>query len=41
VILVGTSKIESIKHVVEALNIDMSSEQWYKKYTVSTGIKLP
>ncbi|MCX6233958.1 MAG: aldo/keto reductase [Bacteroidetes bacterium] len=39
--IVGTSKIERIKHAVEALNIDMSLEQWYKIYNASTGTELP
>ena len=39
--IVGTGKIERIKHAVEALNIDMSLEQWFKIYTASTGKELP
>jgi predicted oxidoreductase len=39
--IVGTSKIERIKHAVEAVNIDMSLEQWYKIYTASTGKEVP
>ncbi|MFA4863264.1 MAG: aldo/keto reductase [Bacteroidales bacterium] len=39
--IVGTSKIERIKHAIEALNIDMSLEQWYKIYTASMGTELP
>jgi predicted oxidoreductase len=39
--IVGTGKIERIKHAVESLNIDMSLEQWFKIYTASTGKGLP
>jgi len=39
--IAGTGKIERIRHAVEALNIDMSLEQWYKIYTASTGTALP
>ena len=39
--IVGTGKIERIKHAVEALDIDMSLEQWFKIYTASTGKELP
>jgi predicted oxidoreductase len=39
--IAGTGKIERIKNAVEALNIDMSPEQWYKIYTASTGKDLP
>lgn len=39
--IVGTGKIERIKYAVEALNIDMSLEQWYKIYNASTGTELP
>jgi len=39
--IVGTSKIERIKHAVDALNIDMTLEQWYKIYAASTGTELP
>lgn len=38
--IVGTSKIERIRSAVEALNIDMSHEQWFRIYA-STGIKMP
>jgi len=39
--VVGTGNIEHIKQVVEALHTDMSTEQWYKIYTASTGRELP
>lgn len=39
--IVGTGKIERIKNAVEALEIDLSMEQWYKIYNASTGIELP
>ena len=38
--IVGTSKIERIRSAVEALNIDMSHEQWFRIYA-STGIEMP
>lgn len=37
----GTGRIERIRHAVDALNVDMSLEQWYKIYTASTGNDLP
>ena len=39
--IAGTSNIEHIKNAVEAGNIDMSLEQWYKIYTASMGKDLP
>jgi len=39
--IVGTGKIERIKEAVEAMNIEMSLEQWYKIYNASTGTELP
>jgi len=39
--IVGTSKIERVKSAVDALNIDMSLEQWFKIYTASNGANLP
>jgi predicted oxidoreductase len=38
--IVGTSKIERIRSAVEALNIDMSHEQWFRIYA-STGVEMP
>jgi predicted oxidoreductase len=39
--IVGSSKIERVKNAVEALNIEISDEQWYRIYTASTGAGLP
>ncbi|NOU19938.1 MAG: aldo/keto reductase [Bacteroidales bacterium] len=39
--IAGTSKIERIKLAIEALNIKMSTEQWYKIYNASTGVEVP
>ncbi|MEI7499656.1 MAG: aldo/keto reductase [Bacteroidota bacterium] len=39
--IVGSSKIERIKLAVEALNTDISLEQWYRIYIASTGTELP
>ena len=39
--IVGSGKITRIKHAVDALNINMSLEQWFKIYTASTGVELP
>jgi predicted oxidoreductase len=39
--IVGTSKIERIRNAVEAGNIVMTTEQWYKIYTASTGKDVP
>lgn len=39
--VIGTGKITRIKKAVEALNIDMSMEQWYKIYIASKGEELP
>lgn len=38
--LVGTSKIERIRNAVDALNIEMSHEQWFRIYE-STGAEMP
>jgi predicted oxidoreductase len=38
--LVGTSKIERIRNAVDALNIEMSHEQWFSIYE-STGAEMP
>jgi predicted oxidoreductase len=39
--VVGSGKIERIKHAVEALNLDMSLEQWYKIFIASKGKDMP
>ena len=39
--VLGTGKISRIKNAIEALNIDMSVEQWYKVYIASVGQELP
>jgi predicted oxidoreductase len=39
--IAGTRNIERIKIAVEALDIDMTLEQWYKIYNASTGKELP
>jgi len=39
--IIGSGKISRIKTAVEALNIDMSIEQWTKIYIASVGKKLP
>jgi predicted oxidoreductase len=39
--VVGTGKIGRIKFAVEALNTDLSLEQWYLIYNASTGTSLP
>jgi len=39
--VVGSGKIERIKNAVDALNIDMSLEQWFQIYTASTGVGVP
>ncbi|MDO9256023.1 MAG: aldo/keto reductase [Bacteroidales bacterium] len=39
--VVGTGKIERIKSAVEALDIEMSLEQWYKIYIAVLGKELP
>jgi predicted oxidoreductase len=38
--IIGTSKIERIRSAIEALNIDMSHEQWFRIYA-STGVEMP
>ena len=38
--VVGTSKIERIRNAVDALNIEMSHEQWFSIYE-STGAEMP
>jgi predicted oxidoreductase len=39
--IVGSRRIERISHAVEALNIEMTLEQWFRIYTASTGKSLP
>jgi len=39
--VVGTGKIERIRAAVEALEIDMTLEQWYKIYIAVLGKELP
>jgi predicted oxidoreductase len=39
--VVGTGKIERISYAVEALNIVMSLEQWYKIFIAAKGKELP
>lgn len=39
--IIGSGKISRIKNAVEALNIDMSIEQWIKIYIASVGKALP
>ncbi len=39
--IIGSGKIERIKNAVEATDISMSLEQWYKIYNASTGRELP
>lgn len=39
--IVGTGKIERIKNAVEAMDIKLNLEQWYKIYNASTGNELP
>jgi predicted oxidoreductase len=39
--VVGSGKIERIKHAVEAFDIELSPEQWYKIFIASMGKELP
>ncbi len=39
--IIGSGKISRIKNAVEALNIDMSIEQWLNIYIASVGKQLP
>ena len=39
--IVGTREIKRIKHAVDALNINMSTEQWFRIYNASEGKELP
>jgi predicted oxidoreductase len=39
--VVGSGKIERLKQAVEALNLDMSLEQWYRIFIASKGKDLP
>ena len=39
--VVGSGRIERVKHAVEALNVSMSLEQWYKIYVASKGKDIP
>ena len=37
----GTGKITRLKHAVEALEITMDLQDWFKIYNASTGEELP
>lgn len=39
--IVGSGKIERIKHAVDALSIEMSLEQWFKLFIAAKGEDLP
>jgi predicted oxidoreductase len=39
--VVGSGRIDRIKHAVDALSVDMSLEQWYKIYISVKGRELP
>ena len=39
--IVGSGKFERLKHAVDALNINMSLEQWFEIYNASEGHELP
>lgn len=39
--IAGTSKIERLKLAIEALDIKMNLEQWYRIYNASKGCELP
>lgn len=39
--VVGSGKIERLSAAVDALNIKMTLEQWFRIYTASTGIEMP
>jgi predicted oxidoreductase len=39
--VVGSGKIERIRYAADAINIDMSLQQWYKIYNAAKGKELP
>jgi predicted oxidoreductase len=39
--VVGTGRIDRIRHAVDALDLDMSLEQWYKIFIAALGKELP
>jgi predicted oxidoreductase len=39
--IVGSGKISRVKNAVDALNVYLTDEQWYRIYTASTGVALP
>ena len=39
--IAGSSKIERLKYAVDALSMEMSTEQWFRIYNASTGRDLP
>lgn len=39
--VVGSQKLERIRFAVEAFDIDMSLEQWFKIYIAAKGQELP
>ena len=41
VITVGTGKQTRLKTAMQALNINLTNEDWFKIYTASTGVRVP
>lgn len=39
--IVGSGKLERVKYAIDALEINLSTEQWYQIYNASTGVELP
>ena len=39
--IVGSGKMDRIQHAIDALKVNLSTEQWYRIYTASTGNELP
>lgn len=39
--IIGTGKIERVSAAIEAMNVELSLEQWYQIYSASTGKDMP
>jgi len=39
--IVGSGKIDRIQTALDALELELSMEQWYEIFNASTGIELP
>jgi len=40
-VILGTNSIERVEHAVEALNVNLSRQEWYEVWRASTGVEVP